>query len=170
MGTLSQGVTLRYLKWKEGECFLPAFAHQAPGLPDFTRSTPSQRHWLTALRVWGHCSICTSLVSCLEWLLFSFPDKEMEAGWHWWRWTTGYQTPSPVSHTHTPHPVTKMSDTNICSGESKGDLTKSMWVWLDFHSLLPAAGTGTSEPGPQLPFLPLTFSVVAGLHASEGGV
>lgn len=102
MGTLSQGVTLRYLKWKEGECFLPAFAHQAPGLPDFTCSTPSQRHWLTALRVWGHCSICTSLVSCLEWLPFSFPDKEMEAGWHWWRWTT-VTRPLVQCPTHTPH-------------------------------------------------------------------
>lgn len=128
-GTRSHGATLRHLKWKEGEnvSLPPVFAHQAPGRPNYLLNTRDLPDTLTALQVWRHCRICTSLVSCLVGLLFSFPDEEMEPGWQWRSWAQAgpqvVKIPSPVPHTYSPHPASKMSDSHICSGEEgKGDL------------------------------------------------
>lgn len=148
---------------------MSVFAHQATGLPDDLLNTRDLPDTVTTLQVWGHCSMCTSPVSCLVGLLFSFPDEELEPGWHWWSWATGRQTPRPVPHISSPHPAPKMSDIHICSGkEGKGDLAKSKRAGLDSHSWLTAGGTDTPEPVPQAAALFPQTSITAGSGATKG--
>lgn len=123
MATLSQGTTLR---WKKRERFSSSCVCSSGPRAAWldlltTRDLPVTR---TALQVWGHCSICICLVSCLGGVTI-FLSRWRARGWVVFvelgqSWTI---LPGPVPLTLSPHPPPKMSETHICSGEEgKGDL------------------------------------------------
>ena len=157
MGALSQGATLRYLKWKERDCFSSSvICSPALGLPDYLPETPHYRFGDTAVSTypwsptsWSYCS--------------PFQIKR-------WRLSgTGGAGPRldcrlPDSQANVPYPL----PTSCCKDEwythllRGGEQRRPSLDGLSWTFTLLPGGTGTS-----LSWDPVNHSR---LHASKGGV